>query len=374
MKKFLLISCCLISTQLWAQSYNGPESVDYDAASNRYFISNTGTGQILARETDGALSVFATTGSGPHGLEVIGNEIYACSGSRLKAYDLATGAETVNINLGAGFANGITHKGDDVFVTDFSNDRIYRYNISSGNFNTYISNFPSTPNGIYYDDIADRMLVVSWGANAPIYQIDLADSSYTIATNTSLGYCDGIAMDNNGDFYVSAWSNDAIHKFAADFTGGPSQVVSSMSSPADIYYNRTTDTLAIPNSGNNTVVFVGFGVAESWNCVGTACIDPEDGTGTYSTISDCESNCSTSSIIQNNFPSLEGLGVGHYPNPIRSGETIQLTQAGDYQLYNQQGKEVWKGTVESTELQLPNLPKGVYILKNTDYLAKLIIQ
>ena len=66
--------------------------------------------------------------------------------------------------------------------------------------------------------------------------------------------------------------------------------------------------------------------------------------------------------------------MGHYPNPIRSGETIQLTQAGDYQLYNQQGKEVWKGTVESTELQLPNLPKGVYILKNTDYLAKLIIQ
>ena len=115
MKKFLLISCCLLNTQLWAQSYNGPESVDYDAASNRYFISNTGTGQILVREADGTLSTFASTGSGPHGLEVIGNEIYACSGSRLKAYDLTTGAETVNINLEAGFANGITHKGDDVF-------------------------------------------------------------------------------------------------------------------------------------------------------------------------------------------------------------------------------------------------------------------
>ena len=35
-------------------------------------------------------------------------------------------------------------------------------------------------------------------------------------------------------------------------------VATGMSSPADIYYNTNSDTLAIPNSGNNTVSFIGF--------------------------------------------------------------------------------------------------------------------
>ena len=72
------------------------------------------------------MDIFASSvGSGPHGLEVVGEELFACSGSRLKAYNLVSEEQTVNINLGASFANGITHKGNDVFVTDFSGKDIY---------------------------------------------------------------------------------------------------------------------------------------------------------------------------------------------------------------------------------------------------------
>ena len=73
------------------------------------------------------MDIFATgVGSGPHGLEVVGEELFACSAPRLKAYNLVTQEQTLNINL-AHLCNGITHKGNDIFITDFSGI-LYRYN------------------------------------------------------------------------------------------------------------------------------------------------------------------------------------------------------------------------------------------------------
>ena len=331
----LLLLAFAFSTKSKAQFYNGPESVDYDPVSNRYFVSNTNTSQILARNSNNELSVFATLNNAPYGLEVVGNELYTCSGSGLRIFNLSNGEETAYINMGLNFPNGITHKNNNIFLTDFGNNRIYRYNITNGSYNIYIDDFPSTPNGIFYDDIADRLLVVSWGKDAPIYEINLSDSSHTVVANTTLGYLDGISMDNNGDFYFSAWSSNSIYKFTSVFAGVPSIVANGMSSPADIYYNRYIDTLAIPNSGNNTVVFLGF-----------------------------ESS--------NNIQKIHTTKV--YPNPLNYSKILSVEKDGKYQLFNQEGKLIWDGTSENKQIKLPNLPKGVYILNNTNYLAKIIIQ
>ena len=50
---------------------------------------------------------------------MVGEELFACSGSYIKAYNLITEEQTVNVNLGATFANGITHKGNNIFISDF---------------------------------------------------------------------------------------------------------------------------------------------------------------------------------------------------------------------------------------------------------------
>jgi hypothetical protein len=46
--------------------------------------------------------------------------------------------------------------------------------------------------------------------------------------------------------------------YNSSFSGNPVTVVTGLSSPADIFYNTVSDTLAIPNSGNNTVTYYGF--------------------------------------------------------------------------------------------------------------------
>ena len=142
----------------------------------------------------------------------------------------------------------------DLFITDFSAKKLYRYNIEE-NSHYEICSFSKNPNGTYYDSINDRLLVVCWGNNAPIYEIDLINETYSTIINTGLGNLDGISMDQCGNFYVSAWSSNAIHKYNFDFLE-TEIIAAGLSNPADIYYNQSDNILAIPNSGNNTVDFM----------------------------------------------------------------------------------------------------------------------
>lgn len=246
----------MCNTSIAQVSSSNVESVDYSANLNTYYFSNNSAGSI--RQMDASGTVTDLVGAdGSHGLEVIGDTLYACDGTRLKGYQLPSGTQIMNVAIsGASFLNGITHKGDDIFFTDFSGGKIYRMNRWTEAYNTYVSSTPSTPNGIIYDDISDRLVYVSWGGGADIYQIDLSDSTVSLAVSTTLGNLDGIHIDCSGNFYVSSWSPQRISKFSNDFAVGPTNMgATGLSSPADIYYNRITDTLAIANSGAGNVSF-----------------------------------------------------------------------------------------------------------------------
>ena len=93
MKYIFLYISILFPIVVFSQSYNSPESVDYDINTNTYFISNSGNGQILSLDANQNLTVFVSNinSGGPHGLEVVGNKLYACSGSRLLGFDINTG-------------------------------------------------------------------------------------------------------------------------------------------------------------------------------------------------------------------------------------------------------------------------------------------
>jgi hypothetical protein len=58
---------------------------------------------------------------------------------------------------------------------------------------------------------------------------------------------------------VNSWSPLRISRFDPDFSETPETIEApGISNPADICYAKEIDTLAIPNSGNNTVTFIGF--------------------------------------------------------------------------------------------------------------------
>jgi hypothetical protein len=268
MKHIFILIALLFTFGLTAQTYNGPESIEYDANNNRYLISNTSGGNILARSGNGTLTVFKSgINPAPYGLEILGNTVYACCGGLIKGFDLTTGNQVFNLNLGATFLNGITTDGvSNLFATDFTGKKIYRIKPASNSYNVMASNLGQSPNGICYDQARNRLVFVNWGSNAPIKALTLSDSLVLTLTSTNLGNCDGIVWNGLDTWYVSVWTGQKVMKFDANFAAGPILVANALSSPADIDYNMEGDTLAIPNSGNNTATFIGFSPIVNVSC------------------------------------------------------------------------------------------------------------
>ncbi len=260
MKKIYCALLVVMSiTTLHSQSFNAPESVEYDNANSRWIVGQNGSGAIhVYSPASGTLTPFTSTvlASGPHGIEIMGDTLYACDGASIKGFDLTTGVQVVNMNLGASFLNGLTSDGVKyLFATDFTSKRIYRVCPSAGTFNIMCTT-TYTPNGIIYDGANNRCVFVNWGTNARVQAMSLADSSVSNLYTTTTSNMDGITRDAAGYWYVTTWGGNALRRFDPAFSAAPVSVMTGLSSPADIDINAAGDSIGIPNSGNaNNVVF-----------------------------------------------------------------------------------------------------------------------
>src|SRR6185436_9027659 len=153
MKKLYAFLIAILPLTAFAQSYNGPESVEYDSVNSRWLAGQHNSGEVLVvAPVSGSLSYFSTgLTSGPHGIEILGNVLYCCSGASIKGFDLTTGSQVFSLNLGASFLNGLTSDGSNfLFATDFTAKKIYRVNVSASAYNLMVTTV-KTPNGIVYD-------------------------------------------------------------------------------------------------------------------------------------------------------------------------------------------------------------------------------
>ncbi len=326
----------LFSTQLLiAQSYSGPESVEYDYANHRWLIANTQSHEVIARDSNGTLTVFVSgLTSGPYGIEIVGDTLFCCSGGSIKGFLLSDASQVFNINLGATFLNGITHDfNGNLYVTDYSSKTIFKVNISAQTDTMIASGLIQSPNGIIFDEYNNRCVFVNWGSNAPIKAITLDSFIVSTITPTTLGSCDGIARDGQGNYYVSNWSNQSVVRYDSSFLSPPVTVASSLHNPADIFYNVVDDTLAIPNAGNNTVDFIGFGT--------TSISDPLTVLFIYESV---------------------------YPNPAMNLLNIQFIQTGytKISVYDMKGKLCIEKDIDpnfdTASLNISELSSGSYVI------------
>ena len=247
----------LLLTGSLAAQFNGAESVEYDPAGDRYFVSNTQSHVISILEQGGAVSTFASgLGSGPHGLELLGDTLYACSGGRLKGFLRTDGSQVADIDLSGTFLNGLTTDGTHLYATDFSQGRIHKVDPVAGTSTPLVSQTIFTPNGIVYDPTLDRLVVVAWGSNAGIHAVDPVSGAMSLLTNTGLTNLDGVTIDCNGQFWVTSWTPDQLTQYDPSFAlPGIPAVGVVLNNAADIDYDPVNNLVCVPNSGNNSVVF-----------------------------------------------------------------------------------------------------------------------
>ena len=239
--------------------YQGPESVEYDAANDRYLVSNTQSSTIKARSQSGTVTDFASGfGGAPYGLEIMGDVLYACVGGGIRGFDLATGQQVYTRSLGGTFNNGITSDGQFLYVTDFSAQRIYKVDPVADTHSTLVPATAGTPNGIVWDPVGQRLITVFWGSNAPIKAFDRNTGTITtLVANTGLGNIDGVTIDCFGNVLIASWSPARITSYLPTFDQpGVNLGVAGLSNPADIDFDEVNKRICIPNSGNNTVTLV----------------------------------------------------------------------------------------------------------------------
>ena len=262
-----LLATLLVPLASMAQTLSKPESIEYHARLDRTLISSTNNGTLVARATNGTLSLFTSAPSSPYGVELLAGTLFVLDSGKVKGYDIDTAAPVMELSLaGAGFLNGITSNGvDTLYVTDFNARTIHSVdvsNLAAPVASAPISTGSSTPNGIVYDRLGNRLLIATWGNNAKILRLDLTPGAIPSSLiNTSLSNIDGITLDCHGAIIVAAWSGctsgGCLRRFAPPFTlTTPAQVIADgLSNPADIDYDWVSGNIAVPQSGNNTVSF-----------------------------------------------------------------------------------------------------------------------
>lgn len=269
MKTILTIQIISLAISVSAQSLTSIESAEFNPAGHQFLISNQNNLIVVNENGVPTSSLPIAVG---YGMEVMGSYLFVISGNSVNCYDINTSTEISSVTIsGAQFLNGMASDGlARIWVTDFAAKKIHEIDFSDLQnpiANVIVNNTVSTPNGICYDEINNRLVFVSWGNSAPIKAVSLDDYSVTtILTNSGVGNIDGIDNDAYGNFFIASWSPNRITQYNNDFTVSQTITVSGgLNSPADIAYAEEIDTLIIPNSGNNTVRFVGFSAPVSIN-------------------------------------------------------------------------------------------------------------
>jgi hypothetical protein len=248
-----------------AQSYDGPESVEYHARLDRHLVGNTG-GPILTRAADGTLGLFTDATASPYGIELLGGTLFALDGGHLKGFDIDSAVPTLDYPIaGAAFLNGITSDGAHVlYVSDFSAKKIHRIDVADLEApvaGTPVSTGSATPNGLVFDRAGQRVLVATWGSNAKILSLDATgDTAPVPLIETPLSNIDGIALDCNGAIVVAAWggcgvAGGCLARFEPPFELDTpfTLLAEGLSSPADIDFGRASGMIAVPESGSDQV-------------------------------------------------------------------------------------------------------------------------
>jgi hypothetical protein len=256
---FLVIIC--LAANLYAQSYyNNPESVVYDAANDRYLVSNKGDGKIIAVDKEENQTLFNTDQKSIRGLHILGDKVFAGCDTGVVAFNLADGTRAFVIDIPEKvLLNDVTSDSDgNLYISDSSGDQIFKVNPTDKTYTILATGILGT-NGLWYDSIEDRLFTTTAGITPSISAVDLSDGTVTQIVVTPHMALDGLTEDNEGNIYYSSWQFGAVYRYDRAFSQDPVLVSSGHTGPADIGYNLVDNVLAIPEFLDNEVIFLDMG-------------------------------------------------------------------------------------------------------------------
>ena len=251
----LLFVMIISSTYLSGQNLlNGPECVSFDSLNNRYLVSNWYDGNIIAIDLAGQQTYFKQRIGHALGNCISGNVLYFSTGTSVLGFNLDNPNDTIMYLSISGTTqlDGMTVDDEGYLYVVGSEARIYKINLQTKTYTTFVSSGVSArPQDVIYDRTHNRLLVCSWYANSPIQYVNMSDSTISNLVLTPMGNSDGLALDENGNYYFSSWTTNSIHFYDTTFTNPPALFSSGHSGPANLCFNKRDNIIAVPNFNSN---------------------------------------------------------------------------------------------------------------------------
>lgn len=260
----------------YTEGISTPESVLYDAASDRYLVSNINGGP-LERDNNGFISELSPDGTitklkliaggenkvkldAPKGMGISQGVLYVTDIDVVRRFDLKTGASKGDLPIaGAAFLNDVTVAPDGrVFVSDsgwklgekgfegVGTDAIYV--IQKGKVTPLVKSTElGEPNGVLFTE--KGLLAVTGGAKGEVYKLDDKGGKSDV-TSVPGHQLDGLAAAGD-QLLVSSWPAKTVYR--GTLGGSFTPVVTGVNAPADIGFDSKRSRLLIPRFLDNKV-------------------------------------------------------------------------------------------------------------------------
>lgn len=276
---FLVFVAQATSAEKGRKPLDAPEAAYWHAESKTWFVSNLGGGLSLARDGIGWLARYDDQGrlvdprwvegmDAPTGIAAVGNLVYVADRNGVHEIDVNQAKILRTIEIpGSQFLNDVAAAPNgDLFVSDFEANRVYRLNRDRKPEIWLESNRLENPNGLIVD--GDDLVIATWGPMTDpktfavkhpgtILKANLRSRKLVpLLTGDPIASFDGI-VQVGGNYFATDWPNGRLLRISK--AGAVQEVLTGFYQLADLGYDPTSKTLAMPVMSENQLIFLRLG-------------------------------------------------------------------------------------------------------------------
>jgi hypothetical protein len=274
-----LINIFLLHAQKIIGGFEAPESViKYN---DKLFVSNIGgtAPNPMALDSNGFISELSADGkmlerkfskailNAPKGLAVCNYVLYVADINRVVGFDMNSGKQVFELAIpGAMMLNDLcTIDGNSLAVSETINGAVYIINIPGRKY--VFAGRIDGANGVTYDAKTKQLFACGMGVQMNgkgklfVKDISSADTLFTELPNSPTGIFDGLEFKDDDHLLATDWiSTDAANKNGRFVVYGLKdhsvKTYLTSISPADLYYDKKTATIYLPEMMKNSLLIV----------------------------------------------------------------------------------------------------------------------
>jgi DNA-binding beta-propeller fold protein YncE len=255
--------------------FEAPESVI--RSGDKLFVSNIGGTQAdpMALDSNGFISELSADGkmlhrkfqktvlNAPKGLEVVKDIVYTADINRVVGFNIRSGEQVFEMSIPAKMLNDLCKVDEKhLCVTETLSGQVLLIDLTNKSIR-FLGSVEGA-NGVIYDEKKGTLYAVGMGATmtgGKMYMKDLknTDTLFTELPNSPTGIFDGLEIYDNSHLLASDWVSFTSKKgrlVVYDIVNHTTKAYEIDAGPADITYDRSSQTIYVPQMMKNSLLFI----------------------------------------------------------------------------------------------------------------------